>query len=694
MRSETASIRSGTAPLLGSSKSLDSPSITTKKWGRDRKKARPLDFHGWRVGVTVCASTAATVLIVNIGLTIWASAKNGLSNGLATIQEGSCQKTKDLSLWLHLAINVLSTILLAASNYCMQCLSSPTREDIDRAHSRHIWLDIGVPSVRNLRSIARNRIVLWWLLAFSGIPLHLLYNSAVFSTLSFQEYSVYLASDELLSGNGINWTTEVPDFDGINLTAAEIYHNNSDWQNLTNTECMRAYGQPFVSAHSTVLAITSNLNASEPLISLDDVQVGDWMEGAPYHWLCSAYPLLLHSNGGCDLNILYSYSSNWTLDAYVNGSVPIQYCLSKRIEEHCRLQLSLTIMCIVMFCNVMKTICMYSVLRHQKSPPLVTLGDAIVSFLQVRDLTTENIYLADKYTFGPKNWDDSTMTYRRKSHSWLSSASLRRWLICNMMCITTLLVAGTLLRIGLQNSRLTSRDISHLWSLGFGTVTSESLVAWNKPGNAGLLLNVLVANSPQALLSFLFLTYNGLFTCMLMANEWSDYAYERKPLRVSNPVGDQRSTYRLQLPYKYGIPLMVLSGTLHWLVSQSLFLARVASFNSDGEEDEGYSVSTMGFSCIAIITVIILGSIVVALGILNGFRRYRPGMPLVGSCSAAISAACHPPRDDIDAATLPVLWGAVSGPEEGAAGHCCFTSFDTSPPVEGEVYAGQHRKNI
>lgn len=62
---------------------------------------------------------------------------------------------------------------------------------------------------------------------------------------------------------------------------------------------------------------------------------------------------------------------------------------------------------------------------------------------------------------------------------------------------------------------------------------------------------------------------------MLMAEEWSGYVHERKPLRVSNPSGSQRSTYRLQLPYRYGIPLLVLSGLLHWPVSQSLLIARV-----------------------------------------------------------------------------------------------------------------------
>ena len=184
MRSETVSTRSVTTSLLGSSYSPDFPYITTTEWDSDHKKVTRCSLNGWRVGVTICASTTVMVLTINISLTVWASVRNGPSSGLATVQDGSCQKTKNLSLSLHLVINILSTILLAASNYCMQCLSSPTREDIDRAYAHQTWLYIGVPSLRNLQGIARNRIVLWWLLAFSSIPLHFLYNSAVFSTLS------------------------------------------------------------------------------------------------------------------------------------------------------------------------------------------------------------------------------------------------------------------------------------------------------------------------------------------------------------------------------------------------------------------------------------------------------------------------------------------------------------------------------
>lgn len=102
----------------------------------------------------------------------------------------------------------------------------------------------------------------------------------------------------------------------------------------------------------------------------------------------------------------------------------------------------------------------------------------------------------------------------------------------------------------------------------------------------------------------------------------------------------------------------MLSGSLQWVVSQSLFLARVTVLTEDGTEDTENSISTLGYSSIAIISVIVLGTVVVLLGIGSGFRKYKPGAPLVGSCSAAISAACHRPSEDEDASKKSVMWGA------------------------------------
>ena len=112
-------------------------------------------MEGYHFGILSCAVVAAMVLpswvlLINLCFTIWAVLRFRTQSGLGTLYDGSCKRTRTLAFWIHLAINVFSTLLLGASNYSMQCLSAPTRGEIDKAHSQGIWLDIGVPSVRNL----------------------------------------------------------------------------------------------------------------------------------------------------------------------------------------------------------------------------------------------------------------------------------------------------------------------------------------------------------------------------------------------------------------------------------------------------------------------------------------------------------------------------------------------------------------
>ena len=224
-----------------------------------------------------------------------------------------------------------------------------------------------------------------------------------------------------------------------------------------------------------------------------------------------------------------------------------------------------------------------------------------------------------------------------------------------------------------------------MWQMGFGGITSSTVLPRNYPGSAGLIFTIVLANTPQILLSSLLLGYNGLLTCMLLAQELSEYAHKRKPLRVTNRTGHQRWTYRLQIPYRYRIPLLIASGTLHWLLSQILFLARVDTFDSAGNISSANSFSSIGFSPIAIVTFLVLGSCLVILAYGTGFRTYKPGLPILGPCSAAISACSHRPVDDVNATDFPVKWGVVE--TEGPVGHCCFTSHEVLLPNTNRLYS-------
>lgn len=178
-----------------------------------------------------------------------------------------------------------------------------------------------------------------------------------------------------------------------------------------------------------------------------------------------------------------------------------------------------------------------------------------------------------------------------------------------------------------------------------------------------------------------------MYTCISFSKEWSDFAHHRRPLRVTSPRGSQRSTYFLSLPYRYLFPILATSIATHWILSQSLFLVAIDVFDIRGEFNNSQSILTCGFSCIAIIFLVGIGWLVLIAGIASGLRRYQKGMPLVGSCSAAISAACHPTSDEPEVALVPVKWGVIS--ISGGIGHCAFSGRYVSPPITWRPYMGK-----
>jgi hypothetical protein len=132
-------------------------------------------FSGWRTGAYTAAGLASCSLVINIVAVVWLSRHPNSDSNLVEVFSGSCNTVANMERWVHLAINAPSTLLLAGSNYCMQCLCAPNRGEIDKAHSRGRFLDIGVPSLRNFSSIASYKVVMWWLLGLSSIPLHLMH---------------------------------------------------------------------------------------------------------------------------------------------------------------------------------------------------------------------------------------------------------------------------------------------------------------------------------------------------------------------------------------------------------------------------------------------------------------------------------------------------------------------------------------
>ena len=100
-------------------------------------------------------------------------------------------------------------------------------------------------------------------------------------------------------------------------------------------------------------------------------------------------------------------------------------------------------------------------------------------------------------------------------------------------------------------------------------------------GNHALYLKVFPANLWQMIISLLYITFNAIFTCFLVGEEWSGYRKTRKTLCVSFPKGLQRSSHFISMPLRYSVLLILSMASLHWTVSQSVSVVRIISRYSD-----------------------------------------------------------------------------------------------------------------
>lgn len=117
-------------------------------------------LDGWRGGIALNVLLAFLILLAGFVCLVYAAGKELLSAGESVIFTGSCAAAQGIDTGLHVLMNMFAVALLAGGNYVFQILSSPTRCEVNIAHGKKKWLDIGIPSLRNLVHIARSRAVL------------------------------------------------------------------------------------------------------------------------------------------------------------------------------------------------------------------------------------------------------------------------------------------------------------------------------------------------------------------------------------------------------------------------------------------------------------------------------------------------------------------------------------------------------
>jgi hypothetical protein len=228
--------------------------------------------------------------------------------------------------------------------------------------------------------------------------------------LAANEYYALLVAPEFLDNAPWNLTGYPSDISAFNVSNVLANATANELERLDRAACIAQYGG-FVSARSNVIIVTTNHNSTNSLFWAQETS--DFSST-----VCSI-------NQDCQVSLSGDGSSLGDID----------YCLSQRVEEKCKLQFSLYIMIVVIFCNLVKSISMLMTFWKRYNQPLVTLGDAVSSFLDNPDATTEGMCLVSKSDVLGGAWRTrgTPKQYQPVRNFWFRAASLKRWLICNSL---------------------------------------------------------------------------------------------------------------------------------------------------------------------------------------------------------------------------------------------------------------------
>ena len=239
--------------------------------------------------------------------------------------------------------------------------------------------------------------------------------------------------------------------------------STQSYEDHTPSECTKLYNTDFVSNHRNLFLITKHTSNTTHNNTLLDIIHVSGKETSSSSWMCD------YDQAGTGQ--VYSPSppicNPSTLTSNVTGGLPwrvklttgeegeISGCKSERTVEKCKVQFSLGIMIVVICCNLVKACSMVMAVVRSREPTLVTLGDAVDSFLRTPDPTTMEICFADRrfikrewrrgWRAGPRQWK------QKEVQRWWTNVSKTRWITCNLFCLTTIIVAGDLLRLGVNN---------------------------------------------------------------------------------------------------------------------------------------------------------------------------------------------------------------------------------------------------
>lgn len=180
---------------------------------------------------------------------------------------------------------------------------------------------------------------------------------------------------------------------------------SSDMNYITDLLCLTRPPQTVVcgpqDSHAIMTQSLDLVSCKNSSLYAIKTWVGDFvpnLDGDYFQWICSQNGTALGS-----MNYGTCGPSNCTAEAawekyhgsqrWIVAGFDIDYCLSEEMPGECALNVGLPFLLTVVTCNLVKLLALIAALRTIKEDPLITIGDAMASFIKRPDESSRGLCL-------------------------------------------------------------------------------------------------------------------------------------------------------------------------------------------------------------------------------------------------------------------------------------------------------------
>ncbi len=233
------------------------------------------------------------------------------------------------------------------------------------------------------------------------------------------------ASEDYLRGGNYD-TNNLHDFFPKNdtyhkvIVTAKSFRDRIDrtasFERLSTWDCVQAYSTQYVSSRGDLLLVQNRLGADYYRDGIRNYSIVDPLDSTSYAIpspSSQSYARYSERTGLPYVSLpITNPSYEWmcTSDSEIPCNAKpdpvvwkpygdiVQYCWSEKAKENCEVRFNLYFARTVIICNLVKAISMVMTFKTHKQGVLITLGDAIESFLDQEDVTTRglSIYSTDR----------------------------------------------------------------------------------------------------------------------------------------------------------------------------------------------------------------------------------------------------------------------------------------------------------